>query len=65
MTDEVHGGGGLPDCISCYRIMTRGSHYNGSCFLLLRLVGLVIRGRGDRWDRERRDVVGRMIFTGD
>jgi len=44
MTEEAHGGGGLPRCISCYRIMTRGSHYHGSGFLSLHTVGLVIRG---------------------
>lgn len=49
---EGCGGGGLPDCISCYRIMSWGSHYHGFCFLLLCFVGLVIRGTGDdRWDR--------------
>lgn len=47
-------------CISCYRIMTQGSHYHGSCFLLLCLVGLVIRGHKDRWDKKTRDVVGWM-----
>lgn len=44
--EEGCGGGGLLDCISCYRIMTRGSHYHGFCFLLLCLVGLVITGLG-------------------
>ncbi len=27
-------------------------------------MGLVIRGTGDRWDRERRDVAGWMILIG-
>lgn len=53
MMDEAYGGGGLHGCISCYRIMTQGSHYHGSCFLLLCLVGLVIMG-----DRET-DGIGR------
>lgn len=44
MMDEAYGGGGLHGCISCYRIMTQGSHYHGSCSLLLCLVGLVIVG---------------------
>lgn len=44
MTNEAYGGGGLHGCISCYGIMTQGSHYHGSCFLLQCLVGLVIRG---------------------
>ena len=56
--EEKEGEDCLAACISCYRIMTQGSHYHGSCFLSLCLVGLVIREAGDRWDRERRDVVG-------
>lgn len=52
MMDEVCGGGGLPVSISCYRVMTQGSYYHGSGFLLLYLVGLVVRG-------QETDVIGR------
>lgn len=35
-------------CISCYRIMTRGSHDQGSCFPWLG-PGIGYQGTGDRW----------------
>lgn len=35
-------------CISCYRIMTSGSHDQGSCFLSLGR-GIGYQGTGGRW----------------
>lgn len=55
-------------CVSCYRIMTQGSHYHGSGFLSLRCARLCKAGYWSgtegRWGWERRDVFGQMIVTG-
>lgn len=47
------GGGRVRGCVSCYRIMTQGSHYHGSGFLSLRCARLVI-GWGLRADGDGR-----------